>query len=63
MNSTVWRKDVPHIYGRGTRLSNAYTLGWDLKPAAKWFGGRDTFAYRAWQQGRAHRKASKAEGK
>jgi len=42
----------PHVYGFGTRLSNAYTMGCDGLPAAPWMGGRDSAAYKAWALGR-----------
>ena len=41
----------PHEYGRGTRLSNAYTIGRDGLPRPKWCGDSTSAASKAWQKG------------
>ena len=44
-------KDNPHVYGKKTRLSTAYTDGRDGKPCAKYNSQKGTAAYKAWKRG------------
>ena len=41
----------PHIYGAGTRLSSAYTIGRDGKPCPRHCADRSSHGYAAWKLG------------
>ena len=47
---------LPYIYGAGTRLSSAYTAGFNSEPHAKHFGGMSSAATKAWLTGKAERE-------
>lgn len=42
----------PHIYGAGTRLSDAYTMGRDGQPCPRYCAEKTSAAYKAWKRGR-----------
>jgi hypothetical protein len=41
----------PHTYGKGTRLSSAYTHGRDGHPCPAYCTEKTSTAYRAWKRG------------
>ena len=50
----------PHILNRGTRLSNAYTIGVRGLPCPKWAAEKTSAAYKAWKSGYAESQAAKS---
>jgi hypothetical protein len=51
----------PHVYGAGTRLSSAYTIGRDGKPCPRYCAERTSAAHRAWKLGHDEFVASREE--
>lgn len=51
----------PYVYGGGTRLSNAYTVGRDGLPCPQWAAEPSSAAHKAWKQGRDEFAESQSE--
>lgn len=66
MSDTTAKEDDtnPHVYGAGTRLSEAYTIGRDGLPCPRHYAEKGSLTRQAWQRGRNEwEQNAQSEGK